>query len=209
MKAILYARVSTTDQSCEAQLLELRQYCKVKGWTIAHEYTDTISGTKADRQGLDAVMACVRDRSVDAVIAVKIDRMARSLRHFSLLAAEFLKHDVALICPGQGIDTSNANPCGKFQMNILAAVAEFERDLISERTKAGLAVARSRGKILGKPSVKLPKKAECDRIIAAWLELGGGYDDLGEKLGGVSRSTAWRLVKKYMKEHPAPPLDVG
>lgn len=210
MKVVLYARVSTSDQSCEAQLLELRAYCAGRKWTIVQEYTDTISGTKADRPGLDALMAMVRTKIVDAVCAVKIDRMARSLVHFSRLAAELVKHDIALICPSQGIDTSKSNPCGKFQMNILAAVAEFERDLISERTKAGLAVARAAGKVLGKPSKKLPPEAEQKEIVMRWVEARapGGYDGLAERLGGVNRSTAWRIAKKYTTIYPAPDIEV-
>ncbi len=207
MNVALYARVSTTDQSCEAQLMELRAYCGRLNWTIVREFTDTISGTKDDRIGLGEMMVLVRQRSVDAVLAVKVDRMARSLRHFSALAGEFLKADVALICPGQGIDTSKSNPCGKFQMNILAAVAEFERDLISERTKAGLAVARSKGKSLGRHSKKLPPQAERERIVLAWVESKGSYEDLGAKLGGVSRATAWRVAKKIVDDLP-PPEDI-
>ncbi len=205
----LYTRVSTADQSCEAQLLELRTYCAQKKWMVAHEFSDTISGTKSDREGLGKLMELVRAKAVDAVCAVKIDRMARSLRHFSALAAELLKHDVALICTSQGIDTSKSNPCGRFQVNILASVAEFERDLISERTKAGLAVARANGKILGKPSIKLPPPAERKKIVEAWLKAGGGaYDDLGAKLGGVSRSTAWRIAKRLRADLPAPEIEV-
>ncbi len=205
MKVVLYARVSTADQSCAAQLLELRAYCVARKWTVVKEFSDTISGTKADRPGLDAVMTLVRAKEIDAVCAVKIDRMARSLVHFSRLAAEFVKCDIALICPGQGIDTSKSNPCGKFQMNILAAVAEFERDLISERTKAGLAVARANGKILGKPSEKLPPEIDRKRIVREWVEAGApGYDDLAKRLGGVSRSTAWRIADKLVIVTPPP-----
>ncbi len=188
--------------------MELRTYCAGRGWIIEKEFTDTISGTKSDRPGLEAVMALVHARSIDAVCAVKIDRMARSLVHFSKLAAEFVRHDVALICPGQGIDTSKANPCGKFQMNILAAVAEFERDLISERTKAGLAVARANGKILGKPSLKLPPPSDRKAIVARWLASGNGYDDLGVMLGGVSRATAWRIAKRIVPTLPPPEVEV-
>ncbi len=208
MKVALYSRVSTTDQSCEAQLLELRAYCAQKNWTIAHEFSDTISGTKADREGLNQVMTLVRAKAIDAVCAVKIDRMARSLRHFSLLAGELLKHDVALICTSQGIDTSKSNPCGRFQVNILASVAEFERDLISERTKAGLAVARANGKILGKPSKLLPPPADRKSIVEAWLATGNGYEDLGVRLGGVSRATAWRIAKRIVPTLPAPEVEV-
>jgi DNA invertase Pin-like site-specific DNA recombinase len=210
MIVALYGRVSTSDQSCAAQLLELREYCAQKKWTIAHEFTDTISGTKADRVGLNSVMELVRAKKIDAVCAVKIDRMARSMQHFCNLAAEFVKHDVALICTSQGIDTSNSNPCGKFQLNILAAVAAFERDLISERTKAGLAVARANGKILGRPSPKMPPTTRVrQEIVRQWVEDGrGSYEELGIRLGGVSRSTAWRLAKKIIPTLPPPAVEI-
>lgn len=212
MNVALYTRVSTDDQDCSAQLLELRAYCAQKKWLIAHEFTDTISGTKAERKGLDQLLELVRARAVDAVCVVKIDRMARSLAHFSILSGIFVKHDVAIVATTQGIDTSNANSCGRMQMNILAVIAEFERELISERTKAGLAVARAAGKILGKPSKKMPPKAERDQVIRAWLADGqrGSYERLGALLGGVSRATAWRLAKKLEWDLPPPEvLDAG
>lgn len=170
------------------------------GWRIVAEHTDVMSGSKAQRPGLDAVMQAVRAKAVDGVVAVKIDRMARSLAHFAQLAAEFVKHDVALIIPGQGIDTSKSNPCGRFQMNILAAVAEFERDLIRERTRAGLAVARANGKVIGRTSRKMPPDpADRAQIVAVWRQDGtpGGYRELGQRLGGVSPGTAWQVAKNF------------
>ena len=197
MNVILYARVSTQDQSCEAQLMELREVARTRKWTVVREVTDVISGAKSDREGLSAVMEAVRRCEVQAVCAVRIDRMARSLGHFAQLAAEFLLRDVALILTAQGIDTSKSNPCGRLQMNVLAAVAAFERDLIRERTRAGLAVARAKGKRLGRPS---PKMVGVDQaaVVAAWKTetRGTDYARLGEMLGGVSAATAWRMVKR-------------
>lgn len=212
MNVALYTRVSTNDQDCAAQLLELRAFCAQKNWRIAREFTDTISGTKADRAGLDAMLELVRAHAIDAVCVVKIDRVARSLAHFSVLSGIFVKHKVAIVATSQGIDTTDQNPCGKMMMGFLAVIAEFERDLISERTKAGLAVARANGKILGKPSLKMPTKNERELIVRSWLDNGqqGGYEKLGALLGGVSRSTAWRLAKKIEKDLPPPEiLDAG
>lgn len=209
MKVALYSRVSTLEQTVEPQLLELRAYCTQKGWAIAHEFTDTISGTKAARPGLDSLLLLVRARQIDAVCAVKIDRMARSMQHFANLASELIKYDVALICTSQGIDTSKSNPCGRFQVNILASVAELERDLISERTKAGLVVARLNGKKIGRTSPKMPGHLERVRIVNDWHARGGSYEELGAALGGVSRGTAWRIARKLgLKVEPPPSLEV-
>ncbi len=208
-RVALYSRVSTLSQTVDPQLMELRAYCASKGWAIAHEFTDTISGTKADREGLNKMMELVRSKSVDAVCAVKLDRMARSLHHFCNLAAEFVKHDVALICTGQGIDTSKGNACGQLQMNVIACIAQFERALISERTKAGLVVARAAGKKIGNQSIRMPKsKEERAQIVQAWLARNGSYEDLGAALGGVSRATAWRLARKLVPTLAAPPPPV-
>ena len=198
MNIALYARVSTSDQSCEVQLSELRRYALERGWAVKREVVDVISGARAERPGLDELMGMVRGRQVDAVLCVKLDRMARSLVHFAQLAAEFCRWDVALICTTQGIDTSRNNPCGRFQMNVLAAVAEFERDLIRERTVAGLAAARERGKALGRPSARMPDEAGRTLVVEAWEGEGrpGGYRELGRRLGGVSGATAMRVVRK-------------
>ncbi len=201
MKCAIYARVSTTDQSCEAQLLEVRAYCLSKGWTVIEEISDVISGSKSEREGLGRLLAGVRAGKYDAVCAVKLDRMARSLVHFGQMVEIFLRHGVALILTSQGIDTSKSNPCGKFQQNILAAVAEFERDLIRERTRAGLAVAKANGTQLGRPSPNLATPGLQKEIIAAWRIDGrpGGYRRLAVLLGGVAPSTAWRIERSVRK----------
>lgn len=194
MNIALYLRVSTDDQTTDPQKMELQAYAAQRGWTIADTFTDTISGSRSTRLALDNMLAQVRQKRYDAVLVVKLDRLARSLSHFAQLVAEFDKHGVALVCPGQGIDTSKSNPAGRLQMHVLAAVAEFERSLIIERTKAGLAAARARGVKLGKPSKRLPENHE--QIVAQWLQEGAiQVRELANRLGGVSTSTAFRLAQ--------------
>lgn len=194
MRTVLYYRVSTDDQTVLPQQQELRAYALQRGWTVTAEYTDIVSGSKSSRESLDLMMLRIRQHHFDAVLVVKLDRLARSLSHFAQLVSEFDKHGVALVCPGQGIDTSKSNPAGRLQMHVLAAVAEFERSLIVERTKAGLAAAKSRGKKLGKPSVRLP--ANHVEIINQWLNDGGvQLRELATRLNGVSVSTAYRLAQ--------------
>jgi DNA invertase Pin-like site-specific DNA recombinase len=210
MKAAFYTRVSTQIQSVEAQLLELRAYCASKNIAPVAEFTDTMSGAKAERPGLTAMMAAIRRGEVDTVICVKLDRMARSLRNFAELVEEFDKLGVALICTSQGIDTSHDNACGRLQLAVLAAVASFERSLIQERTCAGLAVARASGKQLGRPSKKLPVGDEARKaVLREWIEATGGrnYRDLAARLGGVSAATALRVARKLTKPAQAAPTE--
>lgn len=194
MSTALYCRVSTTDQTVEPQLIELRRCAAERGLTVTHEITDTISGGADRRPGLDRLMELVRTRGIDTLLVVKLDRLARSLSSFCRLVDEMKKSGVALIIPGQGIDTSRSNPCADMQLAILAAVAQFEKSLISERTKAGLVAARARGKVLGRPSAILPPQIARTSIVLLWRTNGrpGGFAGLGHLLGGVSPATAWR-----------------
>ena len=201
MKIALYLRVSTDDQTTDPQKMELQAYAAQRGWIVADTFVDTISGSKSTRLALDKMLAQVRQKRYDAVLVVKLDRLARSLSHFAQLVAEFDKHGVALVCPGQGIDTSKANPAGRLQMHVLAAVAEFERSLIIERTKAGLAAAKARGVKLGKPSKRLPENH--GEIVAQWLKEGATQvRELANRLGGVSVSTAFRLAQTARTNSP-------
>lgn len=206
MNVAFYTRVSTLQQTVEPQLIELKAYAAQRGWMVVEQHSDTISGSKADRPGLAQLMEGVRAKRFEAVLAVKLDRMARSLVHFGKLADEFLKHGVALILTSQGIDTSASNPCGKFQQNILAAVAEFERDLIRERTRAGLAAARARGAVLGRCSPTMPAAPERRVVLTQWSVDGlpGGYPELARRLGGVSRATAMREWKRQQAAPKTP-----
>src|SRR6478736_1253966 len=155
MQVLLYSRVSTSDQSTAAQLLVLRKVAAQRDWEVLAEYEDVISGAKAERPALDAMIERVRAGGVDAVVSVKLDRIGRSMANFIAVSETLRKLDCGIICTSQGIDTTKGNACGELLQNLLMSIAQFERSLISERTKAGLAVARAAGKRLGRPSPKL------------------------------------------------------
>ena len=159
MKAAIYLRVSTDKQTTSAQRQELREICKRRRWNDVVEYEDVISGAKFTRSGLDKMMSEIRRGRLDVVLCYKLDRLGRSLVSVAQLIGEMLTNKVALVIPGQGIDTSSDNSAAKLQMNILMAVAEFERDIIRERTLAGLAAARACGTKLGRPALELSTKA--------------------------------------------------
>src|SRR5437773_7836288 len=151
-KIALYLRVSTDRQTTQSQAVELREYCSLRGWMDVAEYCDTASGAKFSREGLDALMRDVRKGRIDTIVAYKLDRLGRSLAHLAQLIGELTAHRVALVIPAQGIDTSASNPASQLQLNILMAVAEFEREIIRERVHSGLRAARARGAESGRPS---------------------------------------------------------
>lgn len=147
-----YVRVSTDDQNTDGQRTQLNDYCQRRGWTErVGWFQDAASGTTRNRGALGVMMDEVREGTVDVVLTWKIDRLARSLNHLAQILEEFRTYKVALVCPSQGIDTTDSNPCAEFQINILAAVAQFERELIVERVKVGIAAAKQRGVKLGRP----------------------------------------------------------
>jgi DNA invertase Pin-like site-specific DNA recombinase len=196
MNIITYLRVSTDGQDHEPQRMELNGWIERNGFTAVGEFSDTISGAKAARPGLDALMEKCRAGCVDAVAVVKLDRLGRSVINVVTLIADLEKMGVAVICTSQGIDTRESNPCGKMQYQIIAAVAEFEREIIRERTRAGLAVARKNGKVLGRPSKTLIPAAERKAVVDVWLASGrtGGLRGLAAALGGCSPSTASKVL---------------
>ncbi len=197
MKIITYLRVSTEDQTLAPQRLELNEWAARVGATVETEYSDVISGGTAARPGLDALLERCARGGIDAVLAVKIDRLGRSVLNVVGLIERLEKMGVGVICPGQGIDTRKDNPCGRMQYQIIAAVAEFEKSMIRERTKAGLRVARANGKVLGRPSVKAVPVEQRAGVISQWkIEGGVGVRELAARLGGVSIATAAKWAKE-------------
>ena len=148
----IYTRVSTNDQSTDQQEEELRKYCSLREWNNITIYSDTASGTKSSRSGLDEMMKNVRKHRHDIVLCYKIDRIGRSLSHLAILIGELKTHNVALVIPSQGISTETQNPAGALTLNILCSISEFERSLISERTKLALRHKKEKGVRLGRPN---------------------------------------------------------
>jgi DNA invertase Pin-like site-specific DNA recombinase len=152
-RAALYLRVSTVDQHPETQLLDLRQMAAQRSYEIVHEYTDRISGTKAKRPGLDAMMTDARRGRFDVVLVWASDRIARSVKHFLDVLDELSRLNIEYISFRENIDTGG--PLGRAIIVIVGAVAELERNLIVERVRAGMRRARLEGRRIGRNPLEL------------------------------------------------------
>jgi DNA invertase Pin-like site-specific DNA recombinase len=192
VKCAIYARVSTKNgnQNPELQLTELRDYTRARGWEIAGEFVDVgVSGAKDSRPQLDAMMKLAKQRKIDTVVVWKLDRFGRSLRHLVNALAELEALGVAFISLRDSIDLST--PQGKLMFAVIGAMAEFERGLIRERVKAGLAVARSKGRIGGRPRVRRDRDRDATRIRQL-RDDGQSYAEIADELGR-SRSDIARV----------------
>jgi len=153
MKAAIYARVSRDDLNMTNQITPLRNYCKLKGWKIFKEYKETASGILDDRPVYNQLLKDAAACKFNAVVVFKFDRFARSAMQLLESLDMFRRRGIEFVSISENIDTTTA--MGKVVFTILAAFAEFERNLISERTKAGLDTARRNGKVLGRPRAHL------------------------------------------------------
>ena len=193
-KAIIYTRVSTDKQTTASQVRGLHAHAKRQGCNEPEVIEDKASGGTFTRTGLDDLMDRVRNGRVDVVLAYKLDRLGRSLPHLATIIDEMLRHGVALVIPGQGIDTSDRNPAAKLQMQILMAVAECEREIIRDRVNAGLAAAKAKGVKLGRPETLNQHKADVARLAAKGLS--------GRKIAaelGIPSSSVFYLLRQDRK----------
>ena len=186
-RVALYARVSTTGhgQDVGLQLDALRAVASQRGWDVVGEFIDQgVSGGQQSRPALDQLMSAVRNGQVDAVAVWRFDRAARSTTHLLALLEEFRQLDVDFVSLREAVDTSTS--VGKMVFTFLAAVAEFEKSLIVERVKAGVARAKAQGKHVGRP------RRDIDIDLARLLrEQGHGYRRVA-KMMGIPKSTLVR-----------------
>lgn len=149
MKAGLYLRVSTSEQTTLNQELELQEYCKRNNYEIYKIYKDEgVSGSKTSREGLDLMLQDMRAGYFDCVICWKFDRLGRSTAHLLQVLEELKNKNVRLIATSQNIDTNT--PMGKFFFTILSGFAEMEREMIVERIRLGLQRRKKQGKAIGR-----------------------------------------------------------
>lgn len=194
MKAAIYARVSTDQQNTGAQLRELREYCKRRGWRITGEFVDEgISGAKDSRPELNRLMADAHKRRFDAVVVWKFDRFARSVSHLLRALETFNSLGIAFVSLSESIDTST--PAGKMVFTVLGAVAELERSLIGERVRAGLRNAKAKGIKLGRPPLKQLSRTEVQMMRLERRKKRTPYSTLAKRYG-VSVWTAFYLCKR-------------
>ena len=185
-RAAVYARVSTSDQTCENQLLELRRYCEARGWQAA-EYVDTgISGAKDKRPALDVLLKDAKRRRFDVLVCWRLDRLGRNLRHLVTMLEDLNHVGVAFVSLGEGIDCTT--PAGKLQLHVLAALSEFERARIAERVRAGLSRVKAAGRRLGRP-----ERQVAEAVLAPVRGL--SVREAAKRLG-VSPATAHRWLSQ-------------
>ena len=152
MTVAIYARVSTSDQSCEMQLRELSQYVQKRGWEVFEEYVDTgFSGAASSRPQLDRLLADARLRRFEAVLVWKLDRWGRSVAHCVRSIQELADLGIRFLSPTESIDTGTESPMSRFLLHLFAAFAEMEREIIRERVRAGVNNAKAKGTRLGRP----------------------------------------------------------
>lgn len=145
MKVAAYLRVSTTSQDSDIQERLCREYCERQGHELYRVYRDDgVSGIKESRPAFNELLKDMRLMKFNCIMVTKLDRVGRSLKHILNLFDEFAAWGIHFIAVTQSIDTSS--PAGKFQLQMLGAFAEFERNLISERTKEGMINAKNVGK---------------------------------------------------------------
>jgi DNA invertase Pin-like site-specific DNA recombinase len=191
MRVALYARVSTLNgQNPEMQLTELREYAGRRGWEISGEYVDEgVSGAKESRPALNRLMADAHRRRYAVLLVWKIDRFGRSLRHLVNALADLDAAGIAFVSLHDNIDLST--PSGRLMFQVVGAMAEFERSLVQERVRAGLRLARSKGKRIGRPRTGVSPEQ-----VAALRATGASWRVISGRLG-VGVGTAVRVLQAH------------
>lgn len=184
----LYARVSTLDQkTLSLQLKQMRQYAKTRGWTVTIEVQDVGSGAK-DRPKRDEILRAARRRDIDVVLVWKLDRWGRSLVDLVTTLKELNSLSVGFISLTEALDLST--PTGRAMTGLLAVFAEFERDLLRERVKAGIAHAKSLGRPHGRPKTAALLASE----IRTLKKQGLNHSEIARKLK-IGRTSVRRVFQ--------------
>ena len=185
-RVAIYARVSTPEQSLDPQLRDLREYCRLRGWHGPAEYVDHgVTGVKGSRPGWNECWDAVQKRKVQVLVVHALDRLGRSLHHLVRIITYMSENRLTPLSYRENIDLST--PAGRMLAGIFSVLAEYERSIISERTKAGMRAAKARGKQIGN------RKRYFDTRKAVELRRKGwGQIRIAKKLGvGVGRVNKW------------------
>ena len=200
VRAAVYARVSTSNhgQDVGLQVGELRQVAVQRNWNVVGEYVDDgVSGVQESRPALDRLMADARAGKIDVIAVWRFDRFARSTQHLLSALEEFRVLGVSFVSIREQVDTTT--PAGKVLFTLIAAISEFERTLIVERVRAGIANAKAKGIHCGRP------KVETDiRPALALIEQGRGLKQVAGILN-ISRATLRRRLQEA-GEWPRPQI---
>lgn len=194
-RATIYARVSTSDQSCERQVTELTAFAERGGYDVISTFKETASGIKANRAERSKIIALAQARKIDVVLVSELSRWGRSTQDLLDTLNRMAGWKVSIVAMS-GMTFELGTPHGRMMATMLAGIAQFERDLLSERVKSGLAAARARGKKLGRQPGQRPKS---DKLMPKVLELvadGRSYRWIARDLG-ISKNTVGEIVKRH------------
>jgi len=187
-RVVIYTRVSSVDQNHASQLCDLRPLATARGYEIVGEYTDTISGSKAKRPGLDQLMSDARRGRFDGVLLWSFDRMARSVKHFLEVLDELNHLNIGLVSFRENIDTSG--PLGRAMIVIVAAISELERSLIVERVKSGMRRAKLEGRQIGRQRLDVDREQ-----VVSDHRTGMSLTQVARR-HSISRASVCRIVKE-------------
>jgi DNA invertase Pin-like site-specific DNA recombinase len=183
-----YARVSTKEQNLDMQIDALKE------WGVDRIYQEKVTGTKADREQLNEALKVLREG--DTLVVWKLDRLGRTTKQLMELIEQFKKEKITFVSLSENIDTSSHT--GAFVLTVFCALAQMERDILVERTRSGLASARARGRVGGRPPIK------GDKVKTALALYDAKSHTINEivKATGVSRATLYNYVNQRKNENP-------
>ena len=191
-RVVIYARVSTNEQNCDRQVAELEQVVKNNNWELVDTYVDEgYSRTTTTRPELDRMMKDAFVRKFEMVITLELSRLGSSLKHMIEIVDKFKEKKIQLFIVNQQIDTSSAT--GFMFFSIMTSIANYERELISERVKSGLENAKRKGIVLGRKTNLTPEVEE--QIIQLKSE-GVGYNTLAKRL-----SVSVKTIRKVLSQN--------
>ncbi|MFV0473499.1 MAG: recombinase family protein [Pikeienuella sp.] len=194
-RAALYARISTSDQSCQRQLDELTAFAERGGYEVVGVFKETASGTVASRAVRNQIIDLAQARKVDAVLVTELSRWGRSTQDLLDTLHRLAGWKVSVIAMS-GMTFELDTPHGRMMATLLAGIAQFERDLLSERVKSGLAAARARGKKLGRQPGQRPTADRVAEKVIAAVEEGRSYRWIARDLA-ISKNTVLEIMKRY------------
>ena len=193
-RAAIYCRVSTVDQSCERQERDLTTYAERAGYELVGVFKETGSGAKLDRAERKRVIALAQRREIDVVLVTELSRWGRSTLDLLHTLKDLQARNVSVIAmSGMAFDLST--PHGRMLATIIAGIAEFERELIQERIRSGLALAKARGKRLGRQLGERPKSDSLAPKVMALVDVGRSYRLIGREVG-LSKNTVAEIVRR-------------
>ena len=196
-RAAIYARVSTADQSCERQVSELTAFADRGNFKVVGVFKDTASGTRTNRLARNRIIELAQARKIDAVLVTELSRWGRSTQDLMDTLNRFSGWKVSIVALN-GMTFELDTPHGCMMATMLAGIAQFERDLLSERVKSGLAAAKARGKKLGRQHGQRPKSNRLTPKVLEAVRVGKSYRWIARDLG-ISKNTVTDIVKRNRK----------